>query len=139
MSDFPTVDELIVAMLSGLESVEVEHAELTDTEVRESIHLVLNYFFVQGRNDRPPPTTYLMFSRKGDAAVSAVIQAFLSDVKSIPGIEQCPTGQVRLDMLQNPTLASSQNRIYDEFIGHTDRPIVQQVLPDFLYEPKYGA
>lgn len=137
MSEVPAIDQAIVAMLSGLEGVEAEHDELTDTDVRESIHLVLNYFFVSGKNDRPLPVAYGMFSPEGDAAVSAVVREFLAATRSIRNIDQYPVGQARLDLLQNPKLATPQGRIYDEFIGHTDTPIAQQELPAYLYEPDY--
>ena len=137
MSEVPTIDQTIVALFSGLEGVEAEHDELTDTDVRESIHLVLNYFFVSGKDDRPSPTAYGMFSPEGDAAVSAVVQKFLAAVGAIREIERYPLGQARLDLLQNPKLTTPQGRMYDEFIGHTDAPIAQQELPTYLYEPDY--
>lgn len=71
----------IKALFVGLEQLSKEFEEVTDTDVRESLHMPLNYCFLDQR-----PVSYGMFSLEGDKSVAQVVDTFLSSVSSFSDV-----------------------------------------------------
>lgn len=128
------INDSILNFLTKLEELLYMHEELTDTDVREAIHLTLTYFFVWGIEDNELPVTFGMFSLEGDEAIAEIINNFLHLVKTCPEIGSVPPGKSRLDLLQNPDIKTPSGYIYDEFLGHVDTPIILDSLPAYLFE-----
>ena len=124
----------ITNLYSDLETVMKEHDELMDTDVRESIHYVLTYYFVWGNEQLNLPISYCMFSEKGDKALAAIIKRFLESINLIEGLKGIPHGQKRLDFLQNPNLKTAEGRQFDDFIGYVKKPLNINSLPEYFFE-----
>lgn len=130
----------IKTFLYELERLSHDYEELTDTDVREAIHLTLNYFFIWGKKSDQFPVSYCMLSRAGDQAVARVVERFISVVDDYPNIARTPLGQARLDLIQDPDLKTPNGNIYDVFIGHINKPLPPAPLPDDLfYEGDYDG
>lgn len=125
----------VVALLEELERVEADHEELTDTDVREAIHLVLNEYFVWGRDSYPFPRSFRMFSEVGDELVRVALRHFLKAALESDELPHLPVGQARLDVLQAATAETHAGRRYDEFLGHRDTPLVRKPLPEEMFLP----
>jgi hypothetical protein len=111
-----------------------KYEELTDTDVREALHITLNYFFVWGKNLYQFPVSYGMFSVEGDQAIAQAVDRFLSSVKVYPDMNNVSVGKERLSLLQNEKIVTPGGRQYYEFIGHVDEPLPLESLPDYLFE-----
>ncbi|WP_143421463.1 hypothetical protein [Halovibrio salipaludis] len=128
------VTDAIRSLYKDLESLSQKYEELMDTDIRESLHIVLNYFFVWGKGLDQLPISYGMFSLEGDQAVASVVNKFLSSVRSVPEIDKIPLGTERLALLQDPEIVTPGGCLYDEFIGHSDEPLSPDNLPDDLFQ-----
>ena len=110
------------------------YEELMDTDVRESIHMTLNYYFVWGNELDRLPISYGMFSYEGDKSVANVVNSFLSYVSNSSELSEIPVGKERLAMLQNLKITTLGGYQYDDFIGHSDEPLPSDELPEDLFE-----
>ncbi len=128
------LDFSIRTLFCELEKVADSHDELTDTDVREALHMSLNRFFVWGKPLDRLPTSYGMFSREGDEAVARAVSNFLFSVNSIPELSVTQLGQSRLNRLQNPNIFTPNGCQYDYFIGHADEPLPPDELPEDLFD-----
>ena len=117
-----------------LERLSALHEELMDTDVRESLHMSLNYFFVWGNTLDKLPISYGMFSLEGDRSIARVVNNFLLSVSSMSGLRGVSFGRDRLDLLQNPEIITPEGNQYDDFIGHTDELLLPEALPEDLFE-----
>ncbi len=124
---------LIERFYCELDRLADDYEELTDTDVREALHLTLNYFFIWGMKSSIYPISYGMFSLEGDRAVARSVENFLEGVHSCSEMSNTPVGQPRLNLLQNFEIKTPSGRQYDEFIGHADKPLPQEPLPDYLF------
>jgi hypothetical protein len=127
-------ENLFVKFFSDLELLSQKYEELMDTDVRDAIHLTLNHFFIWGGENSLFPVTYGMFSLEADQAVAQIIRRFITDANDFAKTNELPYGQARLDLLQNPAITTPGGHRYDEFIGHVDRPLPQESLPEYLFE-----
>lgn len=117
-----------------LEDISNRHDELTDTDVREAIHLTLNRFFIWGHEHKKMPKSYGMFSQGGDSEVAVALEKFLNDpaIRKIENI--LPVGEERLRFLQDATVQTKNGSLYDNFIGHVDQPLPDQSLPKHMFQ-----
>lgn len=125
------LNSAIKTLLVGLEQLSKEFEEVTDTDVRESLHMILNYCFVWGKELDQRPVSYGMFTLEGDQSVAQIVDTFLSSVSSLSDI---PVGKGRLDLLQNPDIRTPEGCQYDDFIGHVDESLLPDELPEDLFE-----
>ncbi|QPJ63156.1 MAG: hypothetical protein G3M70_15245 [Candidatus Nitronauta litoralis] len=99
------------------------------------LHETLNYFFIWGKDVDKLPINYGMFSLKGDKAVANVINKFLSTAVPSVAIGGIPVGQARFDILQDESFKTPGGNYYDLFIGHIEKPLPSNPLPDYFFEP----
>jgi hypothetical protein len=132
--------QAVVSLLEELERISQAHEEVTDTDVRESLHLALNYYFVWGRKDTRMPRSFGMFSREGNVLVSDAVRRFLDAVGESEALSDIPCGQSRLDVLQAIGVRTVGGMMYDEFIGHRDSPLPPEPLPEQMFlESEYDG
>jgi|TARA_R110001583_G_scaffold8687_1_gene41294 hypothetical protein len=124
-------NSIIKALFVELEQLSKEFDELRDTDVRESLHIILNYYFVWGKELDQRPISYGMFTLEGDRSVAKVVDTFLS---SISFFDDIPLGKERLNLLQNSEIKTPEGFQYDDFIGHVDVPLLPDELPEDLFE-----
>lgn len=129
------LEEKIQAFYQDIEVLSNCHAEVGDSDVRESLHMVLTYYFVWGLESKEMPTAYGMYTISGDEEVSSLVNNFLAVLLPLLQKNQIEIGQRRLDLLQNPKLVTSNGMQYDELIGHSDHPLLDKVLPSDFFEP----
>lgn len=128
------INEIVLSLYEKLESLLDSHNELTDTEVRESIHLVLTYYFVWNNDLTEFPKSFCMFDKEGDDAVGTAIHEFLNTIKRDSALGDIGVGIERLDYLQNEELVTPGGRHYYDFIGIRKTPIKIDCLPEYLFE-----
>ncbi|MDY6976667.1 MAG: hypothetical protein SVW51_10650 [Pseudomonadota bacterium] len=128
------INEAILSFYKRLESLLESHNELTDTDVRESIHLVLTYYFVWNNGLSKFPKSFCMLNQEGDEAVGQIIYDFLNTVYSTSELRDICVGSERLNYLQNEELVTPRGRRYYDFIGISKKPIQIDSLPDYLFE-----
>lgn len=128
------ITNTIKALYTELERLSETYEELMDTDVRESLHLTLNFFFVWGNDLNRLPISYGMFTLEGDKAVAGAVAQFLISICSTPELKEVSVGKERLALLQNPEITTSNGCQYDEFIGHMDEPLPPEDLPDDLFD-----
>jgi hypothetical protein len=126
--------EILVALLDELESIAREHEELTDTDVREAIHVTLNLHFVWGHPHLRFPQRFGMFSEEADMRIAAALTKFLDGAQRIGLFEAISPGQERLDFLQSQDVVASGGMRFDELIGHRRTPLPPEPLPAALYK-----
>lgn len=131
------VNDAIRDLYEEFERLSEIHDELMDTDVRESLHLTLNYFFVWGKAVDRIPVSYGMFSMEGDRAVENAVNRFLTSICATLELRQVPVGKDRLLLLQNPELSTLGGCQYDDFIGHSDVPLPPDDLPEDLFDIGY--
>ncbi|MCX4248131.1 hypothetical protein [Paraliomyxa miuraensis] len=123
----------MVALLEKLKRIALEHEEVTDTDVRESMHLALNCYFVWGQDRSRFPRSFGMFSAEGDLLIARAIREFLDAAEQSSEISRIPVGQARLDVLQAESAVTADGMLYDEFIGHRDTPLPAEPLPEHMF------
>lgn len=123
----------VVALLEQLERILKEHEEVTDTDVRESMHLTLSSYFVWARERTRFPRSFGMFSAEGDRLVADAIREFLEAAEESTELLSIPVGQARLDVLQANNAATADGMRYDVFIGHRDTPLPAEPLPEHMF------
>jgi hypothetical protein len=129
--------EIVRAFFSELEQLSYQYKELTDTDVRETLHITLNYFFIWEKKHYKFPVNYCMFTREGNVAVAHIVESFLRAMNNCSSVASVPLGQARLDLLQNSDIKTPGGHLYDEFIGHVDKPLLLTPLSEGLFEEDY--
>lgn len=124
----------IKVLYTELDRLSEVYEELMDTDVRESIHMTLTYYFIWGNELVRLPISYGMFSYEGDKSVANVVNSFLSYVSNNSELCEIPVGKERLAMLQNPKITTPSGYQYDDFIGHSDEALPSDGLPEDLFE-----
>ena len=128
------IQDLVVRLMSELDHLSLDHEEVTDTDVRESIRATLNYFFIWGQ-DGPIPSSFGMSSLEGDQAITTILTRFITEAKHLPAVDSRPVGSERLHMLQDAKLISPNGHTYDMFWGHVDEPLPSEPLHSIYFEP----
>jgi len=128
------IELLIKAFYCELEILLNDYEELLDTDVRESLHIALTYYFIWGNKANDFPVNYGMFSKDGDKAVSELVEKTITSINSSDEIASLPVGRERLDMLQNEMLVTPKGRKYYDFLGIRKEPLKSDKLPDYMYE-----
>lgn len=105
--------------LNTLENISVDHDELTDTDVRERLHEVLNWYFIWDNPlDEKFPQKYAMFSAQGDAKVAYAVHHFI-ELAKVSAKDVSP-GQERNEILENFDIETDSGASYDMFLGSID-------------------
>lgn len=127
------LENAVVALLDELERISHEHEEVTDTDVRESMHLALTWYFVWAQERTRFPRSFGMFTAEGDRLVADAILRFLDAAERSGDLSNTPVGQARLDVLQADSATTADGMLYDEFIGHRDAPLPAEPLPEHMF------
>jgi len=125
----------LVTLFQSLEAIGSEHEELHDEDVRTAIQETLNYYFVWGKPIEEEPCCYRMFTEEGDTRVAEAVSEFLEAVDEGEGLDEIPTGQERLDFLQDDENRTGSGATYDSFMGHLEEPLDLEELDDWHFEP----
>ena len=124
-----SLERAVVALLEQLERISLQHEEVMDTDVRESMHLALNHYFVWDQDSSRFPRSFGMFSAEGDLLVASALRDFLEASGKSGELSHISVGQPRLDVLQADSAVTASGMLYDEFIGHRDTPLPAEPLP----------
>ena len=122
---------IMMKFLTDLEQLSEEFDELTDTDVRESLFVIVNYYFIWGEKLERSPISYGMFTLAGDQAVAQTVETFLSSVSNLKNI---PVGITRLKLIQNPDITTPKGCQYDDYLGHTDELLLPEPLSEVFFE-----
>ncbi len=124
-----------IAFLNELSKLARKHDELTDTEVRERLHEVINYHFVWSKPMTGFAERYSMMSAAGDRALAPIVKKFVTDARRIADAARIGRGAARHELLQDPAAKSRRGELFDEFLGSSD-PVLpaRKPTPDSTYE-----
>lgn len=118
-------DFIYTDYLNELEHIAEEHDELTDTDVRERLRDVINYYFVWGNPvDESFPQKYAMFSAEGDALVAQATRNFVEQAQQ--AASDVAVGNARNDLLESAEVETEEGASFDEFIGSTDEALPEE-------------
>jgi hypothetical protein len=122
--------------LNQLEDIADEHDELTDTDVRERLYEVINWYFIWGHPiDKHFPRKYAMFSEVGDKLVEKVTRAFIEAANKEAA--DIPVGEARHALIENPDIETKLGETYDLYLGSSDevlpaeRPASDKIYGDY--------
>lgn len=123
--------------LNALEAIAEHHHELTDTDVRERLREVINYYFVWGHDlDAQFPQKYAMFSVEADQQVARATRTFIESAQQIAiDIE---VGDERNYLLENFDIETECGVYFDEFIGSTDEAMIDEAPPSDSFYKHYN-
>jgi hypothetical protein len=111
--------------LSELEQISDEHDEVTDTDVRQRLRAVINYYFVWGLPIADDfPKRYALFSEQGDSRVYQAVHKFIVEAVAAAEQEGLSQGEARHKALENEDATTERFASYGEFLGS-----VEEVLP----------
>lgn len=126
-------DSIYTDYLNELEHIAAIHDELTDTDVRERLREVINYYFVWANPlDDAFPQKYAMFSAEGDALVAKATKRFVELAQQVAS--NIAVGNARNDLLESSEVETEEGAYFDEFIGSTDEALPEeQPASDAVY------
>ena len=107
-----TTGEALAALSGALNAVWDDHGEITDTEIRERMFDAVFRSYLHRIPNYVLPETFATDSPEGDAAVRAVLSAFISAASRLADAEGLDTPQKRLDAFY-----SDSSLGLDEFFG----------------------
>jgi hypothetical protein len=113
-----------IAYLNELAKLSRKHDELTDTDVRERLHEVINWCFIWGKPLKSFPKDFEMMSAPGNKAVAAATKNFIDDALAIVKADGVKPGAARNALIEDPKARTSKGDRYDVFLGSSD-----EVLP----------
>ena len=109
-------------LLDNLDEISQQHEEVSDTDVREQMHVAIRKGFIKPEAKYIVPSKFGMFSSGGDRRVREAIVKFLADPELAVVSKACQTPQARLDWFQDVSVPSSAGNTYDEYFGHAEEP-----------------
>lgn len=130
------LNKSILDLLVEFELILKSHSEILDTDVRESLHYVLTYYFVWKNVWDKAPKSYSMFTEIGDSLICNAVNQFFTQIErfSISEYNCAIDEENRLSLLQNEGLMTPNGRTYFDFIGKREQPLVLNELPQYLLE-----
>ena len=102
-----SIREALRDLMDDLDAVQVCHAELTDTEVRERLSAAILASFVVNAS-RAMPKTLGMYSAQGDAMIHAALTRFLRHPDVLTARREIGTPQTRLEAFQDEDALSRE-------------------------------
>jgi hypothetical protein len=121
-----------VAFLNELSALAREHDELTDTDVRERLFEVLNWYFVWDKPVSGFPRRFAMMSTAGDRVLASAVKKFVVDARKLA--DEVEPGAARHALLQDDSAKTRRRERFDVFLGSSDRPLkARKPSPDSLY------
>lgn len=116
-----TFKERYTLFLNQLEKIAQEHDELTDTDVRERLHEVINYYFIwDNAVDSEFPSLYAMFSPEGNKAVFEAIRSFVIEASVLAENEGIKAGEERHKAIEDLEITTNAGESFDLFLGSSD-------------------
>lgn len=125
-----------IGYLNELAKLSRKHDELTDTDVRERLHEVINWFFIWGKPIQAFPKQFAMMSAAGNQSVAAATRNFIDDALAIAKAEGVKPGAARHALIEDPKAKSSKGDGYDVFLGSSDAVLpARKPAPDSVHAP----
>lgn len=111
--------------LNALEEIAEEHEELTDTDVRERLHEVINWYFIWGNPiERDFPLRYSMFSSEGDELVAKATKEFIESARQI--VSEVEIGENRNELIEDFSIETNSGENYDLYLGSAETVLPQE-------------
>ncbi|NBI56419.1 hypothetical protein [Photobacterium alginatilyticum] len=119
--------------LNTLENISNDHEETTDTDVRERLHEVINWYFIWGKSvDSEFPLLYSMFSPEGDALIAQATKNFIEQASEISS--KIPVGAKRNAMIEDSSVLTKSGESYDLYLGSAETVLpAEKPANDDLY------
>jgi len=129
-----------IAFLDQLRTLAKSHDDLTDTDVRERLHQVINYFFIWGKPLKGFPKRFEMMSARGDRALAPKVRSFVVDARRIAAKTRIRTGAARHALIEDPLAVNRNGDSYDVYIGSSDKVLpAEKPAPDSSYAARTRA
>ena len=128
--------ERYIQFLNELEEINLNHDELTDTDVRERLHEVINYYFVWGNHvESDFPQRFSMFTPEGDKQVYKAVYSFIMDAIRWADVEKIELGQARNSLIEDEKAISSEGNSYWLFLGFSEDVLpMKKPAPDEIFD-----
>ena len=114
-----TFSEVYTKYLNSLEQIHQKHDEITDTDVRERLHEVINWYFIWGKPlDANFPRRYSMFSAEGDNLVATATQKFIEEALQVAS--PIVVGAERHALIEDWSIVVNDGVTFDYFLGSSE-------------------
>ncbi|HEU5136638.1 MAG TPA: hypothetical protein VFU13_15935 [Steroidobacteraceae bacterium] len=131
---------LYSAYLNRLQVIARSHDELTDTDVRERLHEVINYFFIWDKPQGRFPKKFAMMSAGADRAVAAATRAFINEALKFARKSGIEAGAARHALIEDDSVKSRNGDAYDVYLGSSPRvQAAKRPAPDSTYARAQGT
>ena len=110
---------LLKQLLDRLEEIAVEHEELFDSDVRQSMSNAILDGFVRNREGFEIPNEFGMFTSEGNSVVKTAIINYIGMANRKAENIGISSFHSRLSALQDDSVCSFDGNDYDEFLGHS--------------------
>jgi hypothetical protein len=122
--------ERYIQFLTELEQIDQNHEGLTDTDVRERMGEVINYYFIWGNPITPDiPRYFFMPTPNGDKALFKATYTFIIDALVCANAERIDTPAARHAALGDPAAITPQGNAYWLFLGYSEN-VLAPLKPD---------
>ncbi len=110
----------LISLVDELSSIEQDHEEIGDTDVREEMFEAISKTFISAEPGYVLPDSFGMFSDEGNQKVKAAISKFLSHSEVKDAALALTTPQERLDAFQDP-IETAAGQTQEEYFGYCEQ------------------
>lgn len=110
-------------LLEDLDAIGAKHSEVSDSEVRESLHRIITYCVILGLTDRDIPEDLRMYGESASQALREVLRRFIPAMREAFSRAGVPIGDARLDWFQNSGVLTQAAYEYEYYFGLRDGPL----------------
>ena len=118
------IKKALKQFLSALDTIDDQHQELGDTDVREQMDAAIHRGFVHSRKDYVLPQKFGMFSEKANALVRAALGAFLLHPEVRKAAKVLKTPEDRFAAFQDGDVKTRKGSTFCEYFGASNKPRV---------------
>ena len=118
------IKKALKQFLNDLDKIFSKHEELGDTDVREQLTFAVRKSFILQRSNNTVPSTFEMFSDKGNQRVQIAVQRFLAHPEVKAASKLLKSWEDRLAAFQDYDVKSTEGNTFFEYFGYTNKPRV---------------
>lgn len=125
-----------IQFLNQLEDVAKNHDELTDTDVRERLREVINYYLIWENPIEPEfPQRFSMLTSEADRQVRGAVHSFVVDATQCAEMQEAELGQSRHSLIEDERAISSTGESYWLFLGFSEDVLsMEKPAPDEIFD-----
>lgn len=109
-------------LLDAFDAIAVEHDDVTDTDVRESVRDVIQRGFIRPKPRFTVPSAFGLSTPEANARVRKALVTFLEHRAVTLARKRLGTPRARLGAFQDSEVESGEGNAFDEYFGFAEEP-----------------